>query len=140
MQVGRIIKTGLAVGVVANIWDFVTNTYVYPMIGRAPAALIIPEELQMERLVITDFIAAFVFVWFFDRVRSNFGPGAQGGATYGFTAGILMNVPVWVMVANLFYNFPYVDAVLWTAFGILWAVIMGAVAGVVYDKTGPKTA
>jgi hypothetical protein len=140
MQVGRIIKTGLAVGVVANVWDYLTNTFLFPMLGRQPESVYLPEELMIERLVVTDFIAAFVFVWFFDRVRSAFGPGMNGGVAYGLSAGILINVPVWVMVANLFRGYPYVDAVLWTAFGILWAVIMGAVAGVVYDKTAPKAA
>ena len=139
MNVGRILKTGLVVGIVANVWDYLTNTFVYPLIGRAPEAVYLPEELMIERLVITDFIAAFVFVWFFDRVRASFGPGVNGGMTYGLSAGILMNIPVWVMVANLFRGYPYHDALLWTAFGVLWAVIMGAVAGVVYDKTAPKT-
>ena len=140
MQVARIIKTGLVVGVVANVWDYLTNTFVFPMMGRAPEAVYLPEYLKLERLVITDFIAAFVFVWFFDRVRSAYGPGVNGGISYGLTAGILINVPVWVMVANLFHGYPYVDAVIWTAFGILWAVIMGAVAGFVWEKTAPQSA
>lgn len=139
MQVARIIKTGLVVGVAANVWDFLTNTFVLPLLGRAPASVYLPEELMMERLVITDFIGALVFVWFFDRVRSAYAPGVPGGVAYGLTAGILINVPTWVWVANLFRGFPYVDAAIWTVTGIVWAVLMGAVAGWMWERTAPAT-
>lgn len=140
MQVGRIIKTGLAAGVVANAYDFLMNTFLVPMLGRAPESVYLPEEMMIERLVITDFIAAFVFVWFYDRVHSLFEAGAKGGATYGLYAGILINVPMWVMIANLFRGYPYIDAGIWTVNGILWGVIVGTVTGLVWEKAGPTTA
>jgi hypothetical protein len=140
MQVGRIIKTGLAAGIVANAWDFAINTFLMPMLQRAPESVYLPEELMIERLVITDFVAAFVFVWFYDRVHSLFGSGAKGGATYGLYAGILINFPMWLMIANLFRGYPYVDAAIWTANGLLWGVVVGAVTGLVWEKTAPAAA
>ena len=139
MQVGRIIKTGLAAGVVANGWDFVMNTFVMPMLHRAPESVYLPAELMIERLVITDFVAAFVFVWFYDRVHSLFGAGLKGGATYGLWAGILVSFPMWIMIANLFRGFPYVDAGIWTVYGIIWGVVVGAAVGWTWEKTAPAT-
>lgn len=136
MQTGRILKTGLAVGVVANIYDFVTNTYLFPMLGPQPAFMRSMQEMSIHWLVIGDFVGALVLVWFFDKVRAAFGPGAMGGATYGLYAGILINFPTWIFVHLVFRDVGYRDAWMFTVMGIVWGVIMGAVAGAVWDMTG----
>lgn len=140
MQTGRILKTGLAVGVVANAYDFVTNTYVFPMLGPAPAFMKDMASVSIPWLVVGDFVAALVLVWFFDKVRASFGPGAKGGATFGLYAGILINYPFWHFIFLLFRDVQYAEAWKFTAMGIVWAVIMGAVAGAVWDKTAPAGA
>jgi hypothetical protein len=45
-----------------------------------------PEE-EIVYLVLTDFAAAFVFVWIYLKLGSATGPGVRGGATFGFYAG-----------------------------------------------------
>lgn len=140
MQTGRILKAGVAVGVVANIWDFISNLYILPMLGPAPAIMKDAASFPLPMLAFADFVAAFVFVWFFDRVRAAFGPGAKGGATYGLMAGILMNFPLWIVMSLVLKDFSYGTAWQWTIASIIWAVLGGAVAGVVYDMGGPATA
>jgi len=140
MQTGRILKAGLAVGVVANIWDFVSNMYIYPMFGPQPAIMKDMASMSIPTLVIGDFVLALVFIWFFDRVRAAFGPGAKGGATYGLMVGILMNFPLWIMMHVVLKDFSYGAAWTWTISGILWTVISGAVGAIVYDMGGPAAA
>ncbi len=138
MQTGRILKTGLAVGVVANIYDFLTNTYLFPALGPQPAFMEEMAAMPIHWLVINDFVATLVLVWFFDKVRAAFGPGAKGGAEYGLSAGILINFPLWLTMGLVIKDFSYANSWMWVAFGVVWTVIMGTVAGVVYDKTGAK--
>lgn len=138
MQTGRILKTALAVGVIANIYDYATNTFLFPNMGPQPAFLEDMATMPIQWLVICDFVAALVLVWFFDKVRVAFGPGAKGGAEYGLSAGILMNFPLWITMSLVIKDFSYVDGWFWVLFGVLWTVIMGTVAGFVYDKTGTK--
>ena len=136
MNTGRILKTGLAVGVVANVYDYVFNNYVFPMMGPAPSFMNDMASISVMWLVILDFVAALVFVWFFDMVRGAFGAGAKGGATYGLAAGILMNFPLWIGLHLFIKDFAYGEAWMFTCVGLVAAVVWGAVAGAVYDKTG----
>jgi hypothetical protein len=140
MQTGRILKAGLAVGVVMNIYDYVVNMFVYPKLGTQPAFMNDMASMPIMWLVIGDFVAALVFIWFFDKVRAAFGAGAKGGATYGLYAGILMNFPVWILMHLLVKDWPYGMSWMWTAMGVLWAVIAGAVGGVVYGDEGKAAA
>ena len=140
MQTGRILKAGIAVGVVMNIYDIVVNMYIFPMLGPSPSFMKDMASLPMVWLVIADFVAALVFIWFFDRVRAAFGPGAKGGATYGVMAGILINFPLWIVMYLIMKDFAYGTAWIWTVSGILWGVIAGAVGAIVYDKGGPAAA
>lgn len=140
MQIARILKTGLVVGIVANVYDFVTNTYIFGAIMPESSIMKGMDDLAIQWLVIGDFVMALVLVWFFDKVRAAFGPGAGGGAAYGLSIGIVMHFPIWIMMSVLLTDFSYGLAWMWTVTGILWAVIMGTVAGVVYDKLGAKAA
>jgi hypothetical protein len=51
-----------------------------------------------------------------------------------FYAGVLVNFPTWIIAYLLLEGFTYGLAWGWTAIGILWCVIAGAVAGAVYEK------
>ena len=135
MQTGRILKAGLAVGVVMNIYDYIVNTYVYPMLGPQPPFMNDMASMPIAWLVIGDFVAALVFIWFFDKVRAAFGAGAKGGATYGLYAGILMNFPVWIMMHLVIKDWAYGVSWVWTVMGVVWAVVAGAVGGAVYGDS-----
>ena len=107
MQTGRILKAGLAVGVVMNVWDFVFNTWLAPMMGMAqPAMMKDMADMPIPMLVVADFVAALVLVWFLDKVRGAFGPGAKGGATFGLYVGIVAAFPTWIMMHLLMKDWP----------------------------------
>jgi D-alanyl-lipoteichoic acid acyltransferase DltB (MBOAT superfamily) len=79
-------------------------------------------------------VAALVFVWVYDRVYGSFGGGWKGGATYGLFAGILVNFPTWLFMNLVLEGFPYGLAWIWTIVGVVYGVILGAVAGALYKK------
>jgi hypothetical protein len=42
------------------------------------------QNASVPLLILADFVAAFVFVWVFHRVRTSFPPTGAGGAAFGF--------------------------------------------------------
>ena len=132
MNVKKLLLTAVVVGVVMNIVDFVVQGQL--LAGLYASLPLFKKEPSIHLLVIGDFVTALVFVWVYDRVRSSFGAGAKGGATYGLYAGILINFPTWIFAHLLFEGFPYSLAWTWALLGIGWCVIAGAVAGAVYKK------
>jgi hypothetical protein len=132
MDVKKLLLATLAVGVVANVFDFVVQGQ---LLASYYASLpLFNREMPIHWLVIGDFVAALVFVWVYARVQGSFGGGPKGGATYGLYAGILVNFPTWIFAHLLFVGFPYSLSWIWTAIGVAWCVIAGAVAGAVYKK------
>jgi hypothetical protein len=131
MQTGKIAAAGLTAGIVANVIDFLSFTFLFKSMMTLP--FMNPNPL-IAVLVAGDFVAALVFVWVYDRVRGSFGPGAKGGATYGLYAGILINFPLWIFMHVLVKDWPSSYSWFSTIYGIVWAIILGAVVGVVYDK------
>ncbi|MBK7598468.1 MAG: hypothetical protein IPJ07_08050 [Acidobacteria bacterium] len=76
------------------------------------------QDSSMLWLTVANFVAALVFVWVYDKVKSSFSQGWKGGATYGLYAGILINFPTWIFAHLLFNNFSYIVA---------WAIILSGI-------------
>ena len=133
MNVKKLALATVAVGVVANILDFLVHGQLLKGQYAALTSLFRPDA-PMHWLIIGDFVAALVFVWVYDRVYGSFGGGPKGGATYGLYAGVLVNFPTWIFMNLLVIGFPYSLAWIWTIFGIVWCVVAGAVAGALYKK------
>jgi hypothetical protein len=91
-------------------------------------------DMPIPMLVVADFVAGLVLVWFLDKVRGAFGPGAKGGATFGLYVGIVAAFPTWIVMHLLMKDWPYSMSWGWTITSIVWFVIAGTVAAVVYDK------
>ena len=132
MNVKKLLLAAVAVGVVMNIVDFVVHGQL--LTGYYSQFPFFRREMPVQWFVIGDFVAALVFVWVYDRVFSSFGGGPKGGATFGLYAGVLVNFPTWIFSHLLIDGFTYRLAWVWTAIGIVWAVIAGPVAGAVYKK------
>ncbi len=103
MNVKKVLLAGLAVGVVMNVVDFVGQGQL--LAGYYANMPVFQKEAPIPWLVVGDFVTALVFVWVYDRVRSSFGAGPKGGATYGLYAGILVNFPTWIFAHLLFVGF-----------------------------------
>ena len=132
MNVQRFVLASLVVGVVMNIVDFVFHGLI--MASTYASLPLFRQDSQIGWLVFGDFVFAFVFVWVFARVQGSFPAGAGGGATFGFYAGVLLSFPMNLFLHLLFVGFPYSLSWIWTVYGIVLAVIAGAVAGAVYKK------
>jgi hypothetical protein len=97
-------------------------------------------DVSLPLIIATDFVAALVFVWVYQRARLSFSPGALGGATFGFYAGVLVNFPTWIACYLLLQGFTYRLAWAWIITGIAWAVLAGAVTGALMARSLPRAA
>ena len=132
MNVKKLLLAAVAVGVVMNVVDFVVQGQL--LAGLYAGLPLFKRDPSIHWLVIGDFVSALVFVWVYDKVLASFGGGPKGGALYGLYAGILMNFPTWIFSHLLFEGFPYSLAWTWTIVGVVWCVIAGTVAGMIYKK------
>jgi hypothetical protein len=131
MNLKRLVVATLAVGVVGNALDFLVHGTLLKGY-YAGLATLFRQDTPMQWLVIGDFVAALVFVWFYSRVYGSFGGGAKGGATYGLCAGILVSFPAQIFNYLLIADFPYSLAWIWIAAGVAWGLVAGVVAGLTY--------
>ena len=134
MNFKKLLLATIVVGVVVNLLDFVVQGQILTDAYYSKLTTLFRQDTPVAWLIVGDFVAALVFVWVYDRVYGSFGGGPRGGATYGLYGGILVNFPTWMFANLIFVGFPYALAWTWTIYGIIMAVIAGAVAGAVYKK------
>ena len=134
MNVKKLLLATLAVGVVMNVLDVVVHGMVLQGMYYSKLTGLFRSDTPTPLLIVGDFVAALVFVWFYDRVYGSFGGGPKGGATCGLYAGVLVSFPTWIFMNLLFVGFPYALAWVWTIYGIAAGVVVGAVAGATYKK------
>jgi len=140
MNVKKLLLATVVLGVVANVLDWIVHGLILHGPYYSQLTSLFRQDAPMAWMIIGDFVWALVFVWVYSRVYSSFSGGPKGGATYGLYVGILVNFP-----ANLFLNlgfvgFPYGLAWIWTIWGIIFAVIAGAIAGAIYKKEAAPAA
>jgi hypothetical protein len=135
----RLLLTALIVGLVVNLYDFVVHGLLLtgPLYSKLP---IMRQGMSLPLIILTDFVAALIFVWVFQRVRACFAPGAAGGASFGFYAGVLVNFPTWIASYLLLEGFTCGLAWAWILTGVVWGVLAGAVAGAVMSRPARATA
>ncbi|MGA9365035.1 MAG: hypothetical protein WBW16_11785 [Bacteroidota bacterium] len=134
MNVKKLLLAALVVGVVANVLDFIVHGQILAGAFYSKLTSLFRQDMSMVWPIIGDFVWALVFVWVYNRVYSSFSGGAKGGATYGLYVGILFNFPANLFMNVMFVGFPYGLAWIWVIWGIIAAVINGAVAGAIYKK------
>ena len=136
MPVSTFFVTAIVVGIVVNVFDFLVHGILLqgPLYSKLP---LMRTDASLPLLIVTDFVAAVVFVWVYQRVRPSFPPGAAGGATFGLYAGVLASFPTWIACNLLFNGFTYALAWAWILTGILWAVLAGAVTGALASRSAP---
>jgi uncharacterized membrane protein YvlD (DUF360 family) len=128
MPVSKFLVTTIVVGLVVNVYDYLIHGIALqgPLYSKLP---LMRTDASLPLLVVSDFVAAAVFVWVYQRVRPSFAPGAAGGAVFGLYAGVLVNFPTWIICYLLFNGFTYGLAWAWIITGIVWGVLAGAVTG-----------
>lgn len=130
----------LAVGVVANILDFVVHGQILTNAYYSKLPNLFRQDMAPTWFVIGDFVFAAVFVWVYDRVRGSFGGGPKGGMTYGLYMGVFLSFPTYIFFNLMFVGFPYALAWIWTIVGIVSMTILGTVAGAVYQPAAAAKA
>ena len=134
MNVKKLLLATVAVGIASTILDGIVQGQVLQGMYYSKLTSLFRADAPMAGLIGGGFVAALVFVWVYARVCDSFGGGPKGGATYGLYAGVLVNFPTWIFMNMLIVGFPYSLAWVWTIYGIVATVILGAVAGATYNK------
>jgi len=134
MPVSKLLVTAIVVGIVVNVYDFLMHGILLqgPLYSKLP---LMRTDASVPLLIATDFVAAVVFVWVYQRVRPSFAPGAAGGARFGLYAGVLVNFPTWIACYLLINGFTYGLAWAWILTGVIWAVLAGTVAGALTSRS-----
>ena len=134
MPVSKLLVTAVVVGIVANVYDFLIHGVLLqgPLYSGIP---LMRPDASLPLLIVTDFVAALVFVWVYDRVRASFPAGASDGAKFGLYAGVLVNFPTWIACYLLLDGFTYPLAWAWTLAGLGWCILAGAVTGALASRS-----
>jgi hypothetical protein len=83
INIGKVLVGGLAAGLVANVIDFVTNTYI---LAEDWAAFAVARNLDPAAFtsapvavtwVVVDFLFGILLVWTYAAIRPRFGPGPK---------------------------------------------------------------
>ena len=133
MNLTALVKLGVATGVVMNLLDFIVQgNLLAGMYTAAPAFRNTNDVIPY--LILGDFVAAFVFSWAYLALGAATGPGAGGGARFGFYAGVLVAFPTFIFIHLLINGIPY--GLMWvlTVYSVIAYVILGAVAGALHRR------
>jgi len=131
MNLTALVKLGVVTGIVLNVLDFVVQGVLLADMYAATPAFRNTNDI-IPYLILGDFVAAFVFCWAYLKLGAATGPGAGGGAQFGFIAGVLIAFPTWIFVHLLINGIPYGMVWMMTVWGVVAYTIVGAVAGALH--------
>ena len=134
MNFKALLKLGIVIGILMNAFDLIVQGVL--LAGLYTAPVFRKPEDEIVYLVLTDFVAAFVFVWLYLKLGSATGSGVAGGATFGFYAGVLYSFPMFYAMHLLFNGYSFELAWINTVYQVLVYAIMGATAGALNKARG----
>lgn len=123
-----------AAGVAMNVVDFVLQGMIMDKMYYSKHLDLFNMMANPAWYILGDFVAVLVLAWVYDKVSSSFASGWMGGAMYGLYAGILVNFPGQIFLHLYIRGFSYRLAWFNTIYGIVWAIIAGAIFVAVYKK------
>jgi hypothetical protein len=91
----KVLVGGIIGGIVANVIDFVSSTYVLGDMQKAamtklnPALAVNPSGTQIAGLVVLDFVWLFANIWIYAAIRPRFGPGPKTAAYAGIVSWVI---------------------------------------------------
>jgi hypothetical protein len=131
MDFKKFLTIGIVVGVAANVVDFVVQGNLLADFYTHPP---FRQDMKIGWMILSDFVAAFVFAWFYLAVAGSFAPGVPGGATMGFYTGVLVIFPAAILMHLMFEGIPYYLAWIWIFYTVAWYVGAGAIAGAINKR------
>lgn len=131
MDFRKFLAIGLTVGIAANLVDFLVHGQLLADLYSHPP---FRQGVNPGWMILSDFVAAFVFAWFYLAVAGSFAPGVPGGVTMGFYTGVLLIFPAAILMYLMFEGIPYYLAWIWIFYTIAWYVCAGAIAGAISKR------
>jgi hypothetical protein len=132
---GTIVRAFVLTGIVVNLYDYVVHDVLLlrllysrlPIMryGGAGSQLELVTDSAVPWFVLLDFAAAAIFVVAYYRLRNVLPAGLRGGVVFGVAAGVLINVPTWIICSLQLNGFPLALAGAWTFAGVGWSLIAG---------------
>jgi len=119
INTGKVIVGGIVGGIVANVIDFVSQTYILggmmtaSMTKLNPALATKPTGGQIAGLVVIDFVWMIATVWIYAAIRPRFGPGPKTAVYAAIVSWIIGTV-----VASYFYIAGFFGTDIFAASGI----------------------
>jgi hypothetical protein len=95
INTSKVLVGGIIGGIVANVIDFVSNTYILADMEKAamtklnPALNVAPAGSQIAGLVALDFVWIIANVWIYAAIRPRFGPGPKTAAYAGIVSWVI---------------------------------------------------
>jgi hypothetical protein len=128
MDFKKFLAIGIAVGVAENVIDFFVHGKLLADLYTHPP---FRQDIRFGWMILSDFVAAFVFAWFYLAVAGSFAPGVPGGATMGFYTGVLLIFPAAILMHLMFEGIPYYLSWIWIFYTVAWYICAGAIAGAI---------
>lgn len=141
INVGGVVKGGLAAGVVMNISEFVLNV---PVAGEQINAELAARNLppvatnQIAVFVVLTFVLGLLTVWLYAAIRPRFG----AGPTTAMIAGVFvwactyLNVSITMGVLGINSMELVILGILWT---LIEMIVASSVGGYLYQEGAPAT-
>ncbi len=95
INTSKVLVGGIIGGIVANVIDFVSNTYILGGMQMAamtklnPTLAVKPSGTQIAGFLILDFVWIIATVWVYAAIRPRFGPGPKTAAYAGIASWII---------------------------------------------------
>jgi hypothetical protein len=137
INVGGVVKGGLAAGLIMNVSEFVLNV---PVAGAQMEAELAARNLppitgnQIGVFVAVTFVLGLLTVWLYAAIRPRFGPGPK--------TAIIAGVFVWAcsyLFASIFFGVLGINSMGVVVLGIVWSlvemIVAASVGGYLYKET-----
>lgn len=138
MKIGRIIIAAVVITVLSALYNGLTCGWLFKWVyALEPASVWMPENLMNTAYFAWVYLGFFILYFFFVLVYARIGSCLPG--TCSISKGALWGFIVWLvgMLPGMFtlYMFTIINGTVilyWTLSGLVWIVIAGIVAGLVY--------
>ena len=99
INTGKVVTGGLAAGLVLNVIDFLSNTYVLGSRSQLELSMVNPsiwaalnDSANIARFVAIDFVLGLLLIWLYAAIRPRFGAGPSTAVKAGLFAWILTSL------------------------------------------------
>jgi hypothetical protein len=133
INTSKVIVGGIIGGIVANVIDFISSTYILGGMQTAamtklnPALAVKPSGTQIAGFLILDFVWIIATVWVYAAIRPRFGPGPKTAAYAGIASWVIgSSVAGFFCVLGLFGSDLFVAASVVALINAIVSTMVGA--------------